>query len=107
MHIMKNNKDIILGEIIVEGIKIELERYSRNKPTSLEIIDISNTYLWISTENKDEMKFLRIEKWIVVDGGFLKSVYYNGECLEFTENIIGNKIYCLNNTYLALKDIVR
>lgn len=107
VQIMINNPFIQLGDFIVDGVNLNLESYAQQFKTGESVNDYSGTYLWISTENNDDMKFLKIEKWNVIQGGFLKSSFVVDNEIKYTDSIIGNKIYCLNNTYLALKDIVK
>lgn len=105
ISIIETNESIDVISLSVNGEDVSLLDYIDGKKEVQETTDLSDSYVWITN---DSMQFLKIYKWVLVKGGFLKSIClddYNNEL--FIDSLDGRKVYCSNNTYLALKDIVK
>lgn len=105
ISIIEANDSIEVISLSVNGQKVNLIDYVDGKEEVQETKDSSDSYVWITQEY---MQFLKINKWVLVKGGFLKSICIDDDNNEsFIDNLEGKKVYCSNNTYLALKDIVK
>lgn len=105
ISITETNELIDVISLNVNGQEVSLLDYVYDKEEVQEFKDLSDSYVWITDEY---MNFLKIDSWVIVKGGFLKSICiddFNNK--SFLDNLEGKKVYCSNNTYLALKDIVK